>query len=109
MEHHGQKLLNLIKTKGFNIQQIADKIPKTRVSVERDIKHEILSRKVIIRYASILGFDVEDFFAGKVTMPVKTDTNTEIQLLRELVQEQRKRLDLQDQVIRFFPNAVQLT
>ena len=108
MEHHGKELHRLIRAKGFNLQQVADKLPKNVVSVQRDVKAQTLTRKVINRYADVLGFELEDFFSGKPTTVTKLSEAKEVELLREIIQEQRKRLDLQDQMIRFFPSAARM-
>jgi transcriptional regulator with XRE-family HTH domain len=108
MDNHGLQLKEIAKAQGFNIQTLADKIGVTRQTVEIDFKAKKLNRRILTKYVSALGINLDSFFGGDAEQPQRIDTKTEVQLLRELVAEQRKRLDLQDQMIRFFPKAVQM-
>ncbi len=118
MEHHGEKLKSIIKTKGYNISELADLFSVTRAAVEKHLKSERISRKVLKPYSEKFGFELDTFFDGgdieigkTVASPVRQENEDVIRLQRELIDWQRKYISLQSDYLeltkRFFPNAVQ--
>jgi transcriptional regulator with XRE-family HTH domain len=119
MEHHGNKLRSIIKAKGFNMSELAGQFGVTRAAVDKHMKSERLTRKVLRPYAEKLDFSLDAFFGDvvlKETQPVKggdkltvADGTVPAEIHWEL---QQKYFDLQerynDLVVRFFPNAAQL-
>lgn len=108
MEHDGKKLKAIAKEQGFDIQSLADKLEVTRLTVENDFKAEKLSRRILKKYVSVLAIDLDGFYSGVTAKISSNEASAIIQLQRELIEEQRKRLDLQDTMLRFFPSAAQM-
>ncbi|QHV97552.1 helix-turn-helix domain-containing protein [Spirosoma endbachense] len=119
MEHHGEKLKSITKTKGYNISQLAELFGLTRAAIEKHFKSERLTRKVLKPYSESFGFSLDDFFSGEAIefanrVAKKSDVSNEdvVTLQRELIEWQRKYISLQSDYLeltkRFFPNAAQL-
>ncbi|GAB3970799.1 hypothetical protein GCM10028806_19470 [Spirosoma terrae] len=125
MEHHGNKLRSIVKAKGFNLSELAFDFGVTRAAIDKHMKSERLTRKVLKQYAEKLDFSLDDFFGDVIlkesakpvlsvddnrtsTIVNQNGTTVPAEMHWEL---QRKYFDLQerynDLVIRFFPNAVQ--
>ena len=120
MEHHGHKLRDMIKAKGFSMIELASKIGVTRAAIDKHVRNERLTRKVLKPYAEPLDFTLDEFFEDTDFRDMKSanesnryaEPPTGATVPAEIHQElQRRYFELQERynelVMRFFPNAVQ--
>ncbi|WP_080057266.1 helix-turn-helix domain-containing protein [Spirosoma aerolatum] len=112
MEHQGRKLRSMAAAKGFNIKQLSERLDITRVAVERNFKAESISRKVLMKYASLLDFDIDEFYEGtnegSAIITNEQNDSIVIELYKKLLKEKDERIKLLESQVRFFPNAAQL-
>ncbi|WP_040005490.1 hypothetical protein [Fibrisoma limi] len=116
MIHQGKKLREIANAKGYDIQRLADKLDVHRVTVETDFKKEKLTRRILVKYVPVLGIDLEEFFtteskAERRTVNLNDSVVSQaevIEIQKQLIEEQRKRLALMEYMVSFFPKAVQM-
>ncbi|ADB36760.1 hypothetical protein [Spirosoma linguale] len=112
MEHHGKRLKGIAKDKGYDIQQLAEALDIHRVTIEKDFKAVILSRKRLRKYETLLGFSSNEFYIQpeKATSAVnnKLSESAVIALYEKLLQEKDERIKLLQHQVRFFPSAAQM-
>jgi len=109
-------LKGIAKTKGYDIQRLAEALEVHRETVATDFKKEKLSRRILKKYSPILGIDLDEFFSTESKGERRTVNTSDgivaqsevIEIQKQLIEEQRKRLALMEYMVSFFPKAVQM-
>ena len=59
--HHGKRLAEIAKSKGFNAYSLSKMIGKTRPTVEYHMGREFIKNVMLETYAKILNVNIQDF------------------------------------------------
>ena len=112
MEHHGNKLREIAKSQGFDIQGIANALSQHRVTIEKDFRAEQLTQKVLKKYSKVLELSIEEFYPKGVRVVNSSSASATdsvvVELYKKLLQEKDERIKLLENQVRFFPNAAQV-
>lgn len=101
-----------MQAKGLDIQGLANALEQHRVTVEKDLRSDKLTQKVLKKYSRVLDLSIDEFYENatpvKPVVVAAASDNAMLELYKKLCEEKDKRIELLENQIRFFPNAVQV-
>lgn len=102
--HHGQKLAELIKSKGLKFTEVASALNVTKQTLNHDTHKEQLSRVALKKYLDLLEISFTDFYEDQPLRFGHSDSVDKDQLIdlqRQLIAELRERLKDKDLLLSF--------
>ncbi|MBO0934586.1 helix-turn-helix domain-containing protein [Fibrella aquatilis] len=102
--HHGQKLAQIFEAKGLKQNAVAELIGVSKQTVHKDVHADTISRDALGKYTGPLNFTLTEFYDdAPISVPQREQVSAWdlLKVKDQLIDELRKRLDLQDQLLNF--------